>query len=316
MKTGDTITAYGNNILLSEISFPDSVISIAIEAKTKADQDKLDDALHKLAEEDPTFKVYQNKDTGQKLIAGMGELHLEIIVDRLKREFNIQANIGNPQVSYKETIGSTASYEGEFIREMNGKGHFAVVKLRLSPLELSDLTATKRNIFVNQLESDKMPAQYVKAIENSALNSLMDGPLLSSPVERVKIELIDGKFNEVDSSETAFNIAASIAVNNALQKTDAIIMEPIMLVTIITPEDFMGDIIGDVNSKRGKIEKIRSNMNKQEVVAQIPMSELFGYSTRLRSLSQGRAIYTMEFHKHEKVPANIQTQILKKMRGY
>lgn len=316
MKTGDTLTAYGNNILLSEISFPDSVISIAIEAKTKADQDKLDDALHKLAEEDPTFKVYQNKDTGQKLIAGMGELHLEIIVDRLKREFNIQANIGNPQVSYKETIGSPATYEGEFIREMNGKGHFAVVKLRLSPLELSDLTATKRNIFVNQLESDKMPAQFVKAIENSALNSLMDGPLLSSPVERVKIELIDGKFNEVDSSETAFNIAASIAVNNALQKTDAIIMEPIMLVTIITPEDFMGDIIGDVNSKRGKIEKIRSNMNKQEVVAQIPMSELFGYSTRLRSLSQGRAIYTMEFHKHEKVPANIQTQILKKMRGY
>ncbi len=316
MKTGDTITAFGNNILLSEISFPDSVISIAIEAKTKADQDKLDDALLKLEEEDPTFKVYQNKETGQKLIAGMGELHLEIIVDRLKREFNVKANIGNPQVSYKETINKPVTYEGEFIREMNGKGHYAVVKLKLSPLTDEEIKTGKRNIFVNRMESDKMPEEYVEAIKNSALNSLMDGPIMSNPVERVKIELIDGKYNEVDSSETAFNIAASIAVNNALNKAEAIIMEPIMLVTIITPEEFMGDIIGDVNSKRGKIEKIRANNNKQEIIAEIPMSELFGYSTRLRSLSQGRAIYTMEFHKHEKVPASIQERILKKIRGY
>lgn len=316
MKTGDTITAFGNNILLSEISFPDSVISIAIEAKTKADQDKLDDALLKLEEEDPTFKVYQNKETGQKLIAGMGELHLEIIVDRLKREFNVKANIGNPQVSYKETINKPVTYEGEFIREMNGKGHYAVVKLKLSPLTDEEIKTGKRNIFENRMESDKMPEEYVEAIKNSALNSLMDGPIMSNPVERVKIELIDGKYNEVDSSETAFNIAASIAVNNALNKAEAIIMEPIMLVTIITPEEFMGDIIGDVNSKRGKIEKIRANNNKQEIIAEIPMSELFGYSTRLRSLSQGRAIYTMEFHKHEKVPASIQERILKKIRGY
>lgn len=316
MKTGDTITAFGNDILLSEISFPDSVISIAIEAKTKADQDKLEDALLKLEEEDPTFRVYQNKETGQKLIAGMGELHLEIIVDRLKREFNVKANIGNPQVSYKETINKPVTYEGEFIREMNGKGHYAIVKLRLSPLTDKEIKAGKRNIFVNRMDSDKMPEEYVEAIKNSAFNSLMDGPIMSNPVERVKIELIDGKYNEVDSSETAFNIAASIAVNNALNKAEAIIMEPIMLVTIITPEEFMGDIIGDVNSKRGKIEKIRANNNKQEIIAEIPMSELFGYSTRLRSLSQGRAIYTMEFHKHEKVPASIQERILKKIRGY
>ncbi|MCK4956855.1 MAG: elongation factor G [Candidatus Cloacimonetes bacterium] len=316
MKTGDTITSFGNNILLSKISFPDSVISIAIEAKTKADQDRLDDALYKLEEEDPTFKVHQSKETGQKLISGMGELHLDIIVDRLKREFNVHANIGTPQVSYKETIGKAVTITGEFIREMNGKGHFAVVELKLSPLEISDLPAGKRNLFVSKIGDEIIPKELWPAIEASTFNALMDGPLMSSPVERVKVELIGGKFNEVDSSETAFNIASSIAVNNGLPQAKAIIMEPIMLVTVITPEDFMGDIIGDINSKRGKIEVIRTNMNKQEIVAEIPMSELFGYSTRLRSLSQGRAIYTMEFYHHEKVPINIQEKILKKIRGY
>ena len=316
MKTGDTITSSGYDILLSELTFPDSVISIAIEAKTKADQDKLDDALHKLEEEDPTFKVHINKDTGQKLISGMGELHLDIIVDRIKREFNVHANIGTPQVSYKETIGKTVKITGDFIREMNGKGHYAVVNLRLTPLATSELPDGKRNIFINKISDDIIPREYISAIEESTLNALMDGPLMSSPVERVKIELIGGKFNEVDSSETAFNIASSIAVNNGLRQAAAIIMEPIMLVTVITPDEFMGDIIGDINSKRGKIEAIRANMSKQEIVAHIPMSELFGYSTRLRSLSQGRAIYTMEFHTHDKVPASIQEKILKKIRGY
>jgi len=314
--TGDTITSENNNILLSNIEFPDSVISVAIEPKTKADQEILSGALKKLEEEDPTFRVYQNKDTGQTLISGMGELHLEIIIDRLKREFNVHANVGNPQVAYKETIKNEVTAEGEFIREMNGKGHFAVVKLKLSPLELSELPKGKKNIFVNSITEDIICKEYWNVIKESALSALMDGPIMSSPVERVKIELIGGKYNEVDSSETAFSIASSIAVNKALQEADSVIMEPIMQVNIITPEEFMGDIIGDVNSKRGKIDSIRPKLNKQEITAEIPMSELFGYATTLRSISQGRAIYTMEFLEYKKTPANIQDKILKRVRGY
>ncbi|RLC52449.1 MAG: elongation factor G [Candidatus Cloacimonadota bacterium] len=314
--TGDTITSENNNILLSDIEFPDSVISVAIEPKTKADQEILSDALRKLEEEDPTFRVYQNKETGQTLISGMGELHLEIIVDRLKREFNVHANVGNPQVAYKETIENEVTAEGEFIRELNGKGHFAVVKMKLSPLELHELPKGKKNVFVNSVSEEVIPKEYWNVIEESALNACMDGPIMSSPVERVKIELLDGKYNEVDSSETAFSIASSIAVNKALQTAKAVIMEPIMQVSIITPEEFMGDIIGDINSKRGKIDRIRPKLNKQEIVAEIPMSELFGYATTLRSISQGRAIYTMEFLEYKKTPANIQEKILKRVRGY
>lgn len=317
LQTGDTITAFGKNLVMEKISFPDSVISIAIEPKTKADQDNLSDALTKLEEEDPTFHVTQNKDTGQTLISGMGELHLEIIVDRLMREFNVKANVGNPQVSYKETIASPSKANAEFIREMNGKGHFAVIDLRLVPVELDELKPGEKNLFENHVTEEIIPRSYWDSIKESALNALMDGPMLSAPVERVKIELIGGKFHEVDSSETAFNIATSMAVNFALRDAQSVIMEPIMLVTVITPDDFTGDIIGDINSRRGKIENIRTGKNnKQEIVAEVPMSELFGYSTRLRSLSQGRAIYTMEFHKYDKTPVQIQEKILKRLRGY
>ena len=316
VKTGDTLTSDNFNILLADIAFPDSVISVAIEPRTKADQEILSNILRKLEEEDPTFKVIQNKDTGQTLISGMGELHLEIIIDRLQREFNVQANIGNPQVAYKETIENEVITEGEFIRELNGKGHYAVVRLKLTPLKLEDLPYGKKNIFVNSTTDEIIPKEFQSAIEESSLNACLDGPLMSSPVERLKIELISGKFNEVDSSETAFNIASSIAVSNGLRKARAEIMEPLMLVNVITPEDFVGDVIGDINSKRGRIEDIRTVMNKQEISSEIPMSELFGYATKLRSISQGRAIYTMEFSKYEKVPANIQQKILKKVRGF
>ncbi len=316
VKTGDTLTSDNFNILLADIAFPDSVISVAIEPRTKADQEILSNILRKLEEEDPTFKVIQNKDTGQTLISGMGELHLEIIIDRLQREFNVQANIGNPQVAYKETIENEVITEGEFIRELNGKGHYAVVRLKLTPLKLEDLPYGKKNIFVNSTTDEIIPKEFQSAIEESSLNACLDGPLMSSPVERLKIELISGKFNEVDSSETAFNIASSIAVSNGLRKARAVIMEPLMLVNVITPEDFVGDVIGDINSKRGRIEDIRTVMNKQEISSEIPMSELFGYATKLRSISQGRAIYTMEFSKYEKVPANIQQKILKKVRGF
>ena len=316
VKTGDTLTSDNFNILLADIAFPDSVISVAIEPRTKADQEILSNILRKLEEEDPTFKVIQNKDTGQTLISGMGELHLEKIIDRLQREFNVQANIGNPQVAYKETIENEVITEGEFIRELNGKGHYAVVRLKLTPLKLEDLPYGKKNIFVNSTTDEIIPKEFQSAIEESSLNACLDGPLMSSPVERLKIELISGKFNEVDSSETAFNIASSIAVSNGLRKARAVIMEPLMLVNVITPEDFVGDVIGDINSKRGRIEDIRTVMNKQEISSEIPMSELFGYATKLRSISQGRAIYTMEFSKYEKVPANIQQKILKKVRGF
>ncbi len=316
VQTGDTITSENNDILLAAITFPDSVISIAIEPKTKADQEALSESLKKMEEEDPTFNVSQNKDTGQTLISGMGELHLEVIIDRLKREYNVHANVGNPQVAYKETIENKVTDTGEFIRELSGKGQFAVVELKLSPLKLEQLPKGKKNIFVNSITPEIIPKEFWHVVEESALNACLDGPLMSSPVERVRIELIGGKFNEVDSSETAFSVATSIAVGTALRKAKAVIMEPLMLVNVITPEEFMGDIIGDLNSKRGKIESIRTSQNKQEIVAQVPMSELFGYATCLRSISQGRAIYTMEYKKYDKVPVNIQEKILKRVRGY
>jgi len=241
IQTGDTLTTGDLDLLLAPITFPDSVISIAIEPKTKADRDNLDISLKKLEEEDPTFRVSQHKDTGQTLISGMGELHLEIIIDRLKREFNVHANVGNPQVAYRESITNDVITSGEFIREMNGKGHYAVVKLKLSPLELEDLKPGEKNRFINSINPEVIPKEFWKAIQSSSLNACLDGPLMSSPIERVRIELIGGKFNEVDSSETAFSIASSIAVNNGLRKAKAVVMEPIMLVSIISPEDFVGE---------------------------------------------------------------------------
>jgi elongation factor G len=317
LRTGDTITAFGKNLLMEKIAFPDSVIAIAIEPRTKVDQEALSDALTKLEDEDPTFHVTQNKDTGQTLLTGMGELHLEIIVDRLRREFGVNANVGSPQVSYKETIAQPVNAHGQFIREMNGKGHYAIVDLRLSPVDPDKLPPNKKNIFENHITDSIIPSIYWQAIRDSSLNALLDGPLLSAPMERVKIELIGGRYHEVDSSDTAFNIASSMAVNFGLQSAVSIIMEPVMLVSVITPEISTGDIIGDINAKRGKIENIIAVKNeKQEIIAEVPMSELFSYSTRLRSLSSGRAIYTMEFLKYEKVPAQVQEKILKKLRGY
>jgi len=316
LKTGDTITIE-KNVLLDSITFPDSVISIAIEPKTKADQDLLKETLSKLEEEDPTFRVSENKDTGQTLISGMGELHLDIIIDRLKREYNLQANVGNPQVAYKETISKEVTINEEFVRELGGKGHYAKVKFKLTPLSLSQLKEGEKNIFVNSISEETIPKIYWDSIQQGVMGALMDGPLMSSPVERVKVELIDGGYNEVDSSETAFGIASAKAVSEGLRQAEAQIMEPIMLVNVITPEDFVGDVIGDLNSRRGRIENIRADVNdKQVITAEVPMSELFGYATGLRSLSQGRAVYTMEFSKYEVVPANIQDKILKRVRGY
>ncbi len=315
--TGDTITDGKTEVHLSKMHFPDSVISIAIEPKTKADQDSLKEALARLEEEDPTFKVHIDKDSGQTLISGMGELHLDIIVDRLKREFNVAANVGNPQVSYKETISKEVVVEETFVRDMNGKGNFAQVKFRVSPLQPSELPDEARNIYVNSVSPEQIPQEYWKAIEEAALNALNDGPLISGAIERVKIELIDGSYNPVDSNELAFRISTSMAIGKALRSADALIMEPIMLLSVITPDEFVGDIISDVNAKRGRIEVMRRHTEiQQEVVADVPLSELFGYATRIRSLSQGRAIYTLEFKAYEICPANVQNAVLKRIRGY
>lgn len=314
--TGDTITEADYNITMSKMHFPDSVISQAIEPKTKADQELLKDTLKKFEEEDPTFFATIDKDSGQTLISGMGELHLEIIIDRLKREYGVQVNVGLPQVSYKETITEVVEVEEEFNRELNGKMNIAAVRFRLSPLSEADVEDGEKVQFINRIDESVLPSIYWSAIEESARNACMDGPLVSGSVERIRIELIGGRYGETESTETAFRVASSIAIGKGLRMANAAIMEPIMLVTIITPDEFVGDVIADTNSKRGKINIIRSNINKQEIVCEMPMSELFGYSTRLRSISQGRAMYTMEFHKYDTTPSQIQQNILKKIRGY
>lgn len=317
LSTGDTITDGNLEINLSKMNFPDSVISIAIEPKTKADQDSLGNALSRLEEEDPTFKAHVDKDSGQTLISGMGELHLDIIVDRLKREFGVSANVGTPQVSYKETISKQVIKEEVFQREMNGKGSFARVVFKVSPMDAEELGVDEKNRFTNSISTDKIPLEYRLAIQEAALNALNDGPLISGNMERVHIELIDGSYNPVDSNELAFRIASSLAVGAALRDAKALIMEPVMLLTVLSPEDFVGDIIADINAKRGRIEILRQhNEYQQEIIAQVPLSELFGYATRVRSLSQGRAVYTLEFNSYEITPVSIQNSILRRIRGY
>ncbi|MCB5260671.1 MAG: elongation factor G [Candidatus Cloacimonetes bacterium] len=317
LVTGDTITDGSMEVALSKMHFPDSVISIAIEPKTKTDQENLSNALSRLEEEDPTFKVHIDKDTGQTLISGMGELHLDIIVNRIKREFGVSANVGNPQVSYKESITLMVQINEVFQREMNGKGNYASVTFRMSPILLKNITDDNKNSFKVSVSPDKIPQEYWKPIEEAAYAALSDGPLISGNVERVAIELVDGDYNPVDSNELAFRIATSMAISKGLRQAKPVIMEPIMLLSVISPEDFVGDIISDINAKRGKIEVMRKhNEYQQEVIAEVPLSEIFGYSTRIRSLSQGRAIYTLEFKKFEIAPAQVQTEVIRRIRGY
>lgn len=315
--TGDTITDGRLDIVLSKMHFPDSVISIAIEPKTKTDQENLGNALARMEEEDPTFKVHMDKDSGQTLISGMGELHLDIIVDRIRREFGVSANVGTPQVSYKETITTSVSVREVFQREMNGKGNYAVVQFRLTPIALADLPEDCKNTFKCSISPEQIPQEYWKAIEDAALGALSDGPLISVNVERVAIELIAGDHNPIDSNELAFRIATSIAIGKALREAKPAIMEPIMMLTVHAPDDFVGDIISDINAKRGKIEVMRRhNEYLQEVVADIPLSEIFGYATRIRSISQGRASYSLEFKKFEIAPQQVQTVVLRRIRGF
>ena len=300
VKTGDTLCDESKPIVLEKMVFPEPVIQIAIEPKTKADSDKLGLSLSKLAEEDPTFRVSSDEETGQTLIAGMGELHLEVLVDRLKREFKVEANIGQPQVAYRETIRSAVDHEGKFVRQSGGKGQFGLVNIKVEPLEEG-----KGYEFVDAVKGGVVPKEYIPAVSAGIQEAMKDGVVAGYPVQDVKVTLYDGKYHEVDSSEMAFKIAGSIGFKGAARKANPVLLEPIMKVEVITPEEYLGDVMGDLSSRRGHIDGMGERAGAQFVKARVPLSEMFGYSTILRSMTQGRANYTMEFECYNEVPKNI-----------
>ncbi len=307
--TGDTICDVSKQVILEKITFPEPVIQVAIEPKTKADQEKMGVALSRLAEEDPTFRIKTNEETGQTLIEGMGELHLEIIVDRMKREFKVEANVGKPQVAYKETIKSPTKVEGKFIRQSGGRGQYGHVWLELEPMESG--TGFE---FVNKIVGGAVPKEYINPVAKGIEEAMTNGVIAGYPVVDIKATLYDGSFHEVDSSEMAFKIAGSMALQAGVKKADPVILEPIMKVEVITPEDFMGDVMGDINSKRGRIQKMEDKFGSKVIDAHVPLAEMFGYSTTLRSMSQGRASYSMEFDHYKDVPGNVAEEI-KSKRG-
>ena len=302
--TADTLCDEKNPIILESMEFPDPVIQVAIEPKTKAGQDKMTMALVKLAEEDPTFKTYTDQQTGQTIIAGMGELHLEIIVDRLMREFKVEANVGKPQVAYKETIRKNADVDTKYARQSGGKGQYGHVKIRIEP------NPEKGYEFVNAVVGGAIPKEYIPAVDQGIQGAMLSGVLAGYNVVDVKVTLYDGSYHEVDSSEMAFKIAGSMAFKEAMRKADPVLMEPIMKVTVITPEEYMGDVIGDLNSRRGMILGMDAIPGAQQVNAEVPLSEMFGYATDMRSKTQGRGQYTMEPAHYAEVPKNISEKII------
>ncbi|MEW6676247.1 MAG: elongation factor G [Nitrospirota bacterium] len=308
--TGDTLCDENSPVILESMEFPEPVISVAIEPKTKADQEKLSQSLSKLAQEDPSFKVSFNEETGQTIISGMGELHLEIIVDRLLREFKVSANVGKPQVAYKETIRTASRAEGKFVRQSGGRGQYGHVYIEIEPLGVG-----KGFEFVNKIVGGVIPRDYIPAVEKGVKEATETGVLAGYPVVDVKATLYDGSYHEVDSSEMAFKIAGSIAFKEAAKNARPVLLEPIMGVEVVTPEEYMGDVIGDLNSRRGKIQNMEKRGNVQVIRAQVPLSEMFGYATDLRSETQGRATYTMQFSHYEEIPKNIMDGIVSKVRG-
>lgn len=309
-RTGDTLCDVSDPIIMEKITFPEPVIQIAIEPKTKADQDRLGESLAKLSDEDPTFRVSTDEETGQTLISGMGELHLEIIVDRLKREFKVDANIGKPQVAYKETIKKKVEMEGKFIRQSGGKGQFGHVWIEIEPNEKG-----KGFIFENAIVGGVIPREYIPAVSQGIQEAMKNGVLAGYPVEDIKAKLFDGSYHDVDSSEMAFKIAGSIAFKDAARKANPVLLEPIMDVEVVTPEEYMGDVMGDLSSRRGRIEGMSQRSDAQVIKALVPLSEMFGYATILRSMTQGRAIYTMQFAHYDEAPKNISEQIIERVKG-
>jgi len=304
--TGDTLAADNAPIVLESMSFPDPVISVAVEPKSKADQDKLGTGLQRLAEEDPTFRVTSDEETGQTLISGMGELHLEIIVDRLKREFNVDANVGRPQVAYRETISKPAEkVQGKFVRQTGGSGQYGDVVINLYPQQPGDGYE-----FDDKIVGGKIPKEYIPAVDAGIREAMDSGILAGYPVVDVKVELVDGSYHEVDSSERAFKIAGSMAFKEAMKRSKPKLLEPVMLVEVTTPEDYLGDVMGNLNSRRGRVEGMQPVGNAQVVRAMVPLAEMFGYATDIRSMSQGRATFHMEFDHYEEVPQSIASDII------
>ncbi|NLW39942.1 MAG: elongation factor G [Tissierellia bacterium] len=304
-STGDTLCDIDNPIILESMEFPEPVIEVAIEPKTKASQEKMSVALAKLAEEDPTFKTFTNEDTGQIIIAGMGELHLEIIVDRLLREFKVEANVGNPQVAYRESILIPAEADTKYVRQSGGRGQYGHVKIRIEPQE-----SGAGYEFVNQIVGGVIPKEYIPSVDNGIQEAMQSGVLGGFPVVDVKVTLFDGSYHEVDSSEMAFKIAASMAFKEAMEKAKPVLLEPIMKIEVIVPEEYLGDVIGDINARRGRIEGMEPRGGVQVVRGYVPLGEMFGYATDLRSNTQGRAVYSMQFDHYEQVPNNIAEEIL------
>jgi elongation factor G len=304
--TGDTLAAEGAPIVLESMTFPDPVIYVAVEPKSKADQDKLSAGLARLAEEDPTFRVTTDEETGQTLIGGMGELHLEIIVDRLKREFNVDANVGRPQVAYRETISRPAeNVQGKFVRQTGGSGQYGDVVINLYPQEPG-----QGYEFVDKIVGGKIPKEYIPAVDAGIQEAMGSGVLAGYPVVDVKVELVEGSYHEVDSSERAFKIAGSMAFKEAMKRAKPKLLEPVMAVEVTTPEDYLGDVMGNLNSRRGRIESMNPLGNAQVIKASVPLSEMFGYATDLRSMTQGRADFTMQFDRYEEVPSAIASAIV------
>ncbi|MCZ7651342.1 MAG: elongation factor G [Thermoanaerobaculia bacterium] len=309
VTTGDTICDPAHKIVLEAMSFPEPVISVSIEPKTKVDQEKLGVALAKLMQEDPTFKVHTDPDTGQTLISGMGELHLEIITDRLVREFNVGANVGKPQVAYKEAITVEAAGEGRFVRQTGGRGQYGHAKIRMRPTSEADF------VFNNAIVGGVIPREFIKPIEQGIREAMETGPLAGFPLSGVEVDLYDGSFHEVDSSEIAFKIAGSMAFQDAAKKARPALLEPVMAVEVVTPEEYMGEIIGDLTSRRGRVQHMEPRGSVQVINARVPLSEMFGYATDVRSLSQGRASYTMQFAAYEQAPRSVSEEVVAKAAG-
>ena len=310
-RTGDTLTTPGAEITLEQLEFPEPVIHVAVEPKTKVDQEKMSKALQTLSEEDPTFQVRTDEDTGQTVISGMGELHLEVIVDRMLREFRVDATVGKPQVAYRETITQTVekvTYTHK--KQTGGSGQFAEVTIRMEPSGPGGGYE-----FIDKITGGRVPREYIPAVDAGIQQSLDAGVLAGYPTVDIRVTLLDGKYHDVDSSEMAFKIAGSMVFKDAARKAKPVLLEPIMAVEVVTPEDYMGDVIGDLNSRRGRVGGMEQRGNSQVVRAQVPLSEMFGYATDLRSRTQGRATYTMQFHSYQQTPASVQEEIVARVRG-
>jgi len=305
VTTGETLCSADNIVTLEKMDFPEPVISVAVEPKSKADQEKMGIALGKLAQEDPSFRVETDEESGQTIISGMGELHLDVLVDRMRREFSVEANIGKPQVAYRETIRKTVEIEGKHVKQSGGRGQYGHVWLRLEPLP-----ADADYEFVNQIVGGVIPKEYIPAVDKGVYEQMQNGCLAGYPLLAMKVTLYDGSFHDVDSSEMAFKIAGSLALRKGALEANPALLEPVMAVEVVTPEEYMGDVMGDLNRRRGMVQGMEDSASGKVITADVPLSEMFGYATDLRSATQGRATYTMEFDKYAEVPGSIAEGII------